>query len=1147
MGFEIYSILPWNNKILSSFTISKSISNNFDFGSSIWSPFFSFFQSVQKTDEKADDDDRFIASIMQKISTRGSPTFCSPKVEKQLLENLKDDGLLEFENKANNPYEYEILSSFKDFHKSIHSFFVPGFSLSSENCDEILERYKKYATKNEIKFFNRMIHALPDHRVGLSITPQRNMETMGLPHRINERVDFAIELPKTELSDGLKVVIEIDGIEHRGEQRKLDYIRDDQLKGKGWEVIRFDIDDIEQWSPKIGKIADVISKAIDSKALSDASIFRDDHKEEFEKILKLVQIPLAEGFLLEGIANLIFTTGKKEISIADECGLGLRLVIDSVQELLDSLCHIFELQKYSLKLVDSDADIHYFSEFDVKLFDLIERGKGVIGPNMVSTKTPPSLLLSPAREVRTDATKNDSLRYLLQLIFRKNYFLNGQLEIIETGLRREKVIGLLPTGAGKSLCYQFVSMIQPGFTIVVDPLRSLMFDQEANLRGMGITRSIAITKSGETPNYMSDRQYMDEKVSILASGQAIFGFVSPERLQMPGFMEKVRSLTPHQINYFIIDEAHCISEWGHDFRPAYLNVGRRADSLSVKGQVPTVMALTATASKNVLVDIKRELNILSNDQIVQPRSFDRKELNFIIIKTTNNQRIVVLKNLLNRINDELRKTNSDSFPSGIVFTNFVKPADVGVLNLKSELETIVDVPIDIYCGTPYKKTDYKQWELEKTLAQERFKKDISKIMVCTHSFGMGIDKPNIRFTINAMLPRSLEEFYQQAGRAGRDGGKSICGIIFTDEQSEFSDKILATEDIDYYQFINQYNNLDVKHWKQGDALRNTFFIMNTFIGENEEIDSIRSFVQNRMRLSGRSDEIIEIDFSFYIGYENEELKFERVLYRLLLVGAIEDYLKDYSEKKFIVYYRIKKPLEYYRSTFEYLEKFLTHGEMQTIRKQTVSNDPEKSILDCAEQITSFIYERIVKRRRRAIGQMLEVARIGTESTLEFRQQLLAYLEESEFSPLVSSVAMSDNLDEWFDVLHRAKDQTDLEKMVGACRRELEDHPSHPGLLFLNGLSSIYLGWDGRNDVLGALSSMSKIEINWDYHELVNRIVEETTRIDSNKMDEIVDILMERPVDMDIPRALYSRELAVLESLTLIMRNIIRELEIEEEI
>jgi len=333
------------------------------------------------------------------------------------------------------------------------------------------------------------------------------------------------------------------------------------------------------------------------------------------------------------------------------------------------------------------------------------------------------------------------LREHLQNLFGLDDFRPSQREVIEDVLRDKDVLCVMPTGAGKSLCYQLPAAIRGGLTLVVSPLISLMEDQVQQLRDEGI--SAALLNSSLSPALR--RQTMDE----LNSGFEGLLYVAPERFAAPDFREMIARFKP---SLFVIDEAHCISQWGHDFRPDYFRLGQvRADLGS-----PPCIALTATATEDVRNDIIRQLAL--HDPTIVVTGFDRPNLSYQARRIAKAQE--KLPELLDLIKSEPGST--------IVYCATRKAVDevTGILtgNFK-------DRPIFAYHAGMDATT--------RTANQEQFMSMPRAIAVATNAFGMGINKPDIRLVIHYNIPGTLEAYYQEAGRGGRDGAASRCVMLFT--------------------------------------------------------------------------------------------------------------------------------------------------------------------------------------------------------------------------------------------------------------------------------------------------------------------------------------------------------------------------------
>ena len=325
---------------------------------------------------------------------------------------------------------------------------------------------------------------------------------------------------------------------------------------------------------------------------------------------------------------------------------------------------------------------------------------------------------------------------ILKLNFGYSSFRKGQLEIIENILEKKDTLGIMPTGGGKSICYQIPAIILDGITIVVSPLISLMKDQVDALLNTGIKA----TYINSSLTYSQTNEILDD----IIKGKYKIIYIAPERLSNYDFFDKIRIV---KISQIVVDEAHCISQWGHDFRKSYLNIPHFIKKLD---QNIVVSAFTATATSVVRDDIARNLNI-NPDLFLN--SFDRENLKFLLVKGVDS--LSYIKKYL--------KQNSGK--SGIIYASTRKEVDKIFEELKIRKYKIGKY----HAGLSDKDRDFYQ---------TKFINEELDLIVATNAFGMGIDKSNVRFVIHNNLPKDLESYYQEAGRAGRDGLPSEAILIF---------------------------------------------------------------------------------------------------------------------------------------------------------------------------------------------------------------------------------------------------------------------------------------------------------------------------------------------------------------------------------
>ena len=344
---------------------------------------------------------------------------------------------------------------------------------------------------------------------------------------------------------------------------------------------------------------------------------------------------------------------------------------------------------------------------------------------------------------------------ILKQYFGYAEFRKGQSELIDALSHNRDVLGIMPTGAGKSVCYQVPAMLLPGVTLVISPLISLMRDQVQALAANGIPA--AFINSSLTENQWS------KAMSNAHNGQYKIIYIAPERLSAPSMLELAQSL---QISLIAVDEAHCISQWGQDFRPSYLDIPKFITAMQTR---PVLAALTATATPRVRDDISETLGLIN--PLIMVTGFDRPNLYFEVKQPKDKYTALI----------QYLKENDGN---GIIYCSTRKEVD-------SLTERLLN---DGYSSAKYHAG---LSDSERSKSQDDFINDNIKIIVATNAFGMGIDKSNVRFVIHYNMPQNVESYYQEAGRAGRDGLHSDCILFY------------ARKDINTALFlINQSENID---------------------------------------------------------------------------------------------------------------------------------------------------------------------------------------------------------------------------------------------------------------------------------------------------------------------------------------------------
>jgi len=1073
-----------------------------------------------------------VANIILKILRRGSNALTTPDIE---YAALKEHGLKDHVNDLSiegQEYGFEWSNpGQKNF--SPESYLTHYFNNTAFNPDSSLTSL--FDSPVEALFYNEWLpnNCIADPRHWLS--PQASLD--GLLSAINpestggRRVDFLFSHPLCE-----PLVIELDGDEHQ-DRINIDGERDQQLESLGIKVVRIQNSDVEEGnSQNLDTVKTHINKALVANESLNSS--PDPVTALVEsctwgtKLQYAITRSIQQGIFPEnGVWNILIEGGD---SVSREA------VIECAKFVL-WLDQIYSTSVAPAKIVLSDhkGEQYVYIQHELSftpggetptnlakpLHIKLDRNNGAFAEITSSLDSSPDLVIRPAflpidiavsehYQAKRASTKHlDSsnlkqpLQSFLRTIFRKREFREGQLDAVHNALRGVDSVILLPTGAGKSIIYQLSGLLLPGITIVIDPLVSLIEDQVDGLKQYGITRAIGVsahTLAGKQRSLI---------LSAIERSEYQFLLLSPERLQSPEFRNTLTSLAQGSIiNLAVIDEAHCVSEWGHDFRPSYLHLGRnlRQFCKDNSGLPPPLLALTGTASRAVLRDLLADLNISTDDSsaLIRPASFDRHELSFEIRRTKPGGTQAVLKGIINTIFNDFGLPREEFFApsgrytnSGIIFTKFVNGVD-GVGKVSQTVSQLVSSDVVLFSGKTPQGFRKESWEHNKRDFARRFKTNKAPILVATKAFGMGIDKPNIRYTIHYGMPSSLEAFYQEAGRAGRDRKDAICYIVFNEYDADFTDQLLdPSKDIESIR-----NRLkEVHRSSRDDASNSLWFHLNSFKGIATEIDAMSELLD--LILPIEHPAVKEIPFPV----RGDRTLREKAIFRLLQCGVITDYEVDFGSKKFVLHLNQFDKEKITQSILDYISASQP-GRVSDIalRLSSASTTDQKStILDVVRTFIEFIYDVIERSRRRSLQESIHAAR-EAEGNTAFRKRLLEYLQEGVDAESIQELLDKTLVDfaDWLIYVERMNNAVEAGEIRGMAIRFLESYPDHPGLLLLRGLVECMTS--DSDTVIIAQSILGACEMGVQRYtisnEQVDDLMDQLQMIARNKLKKLAEAL-----------------------------------------
>lgn len=1030
-----------------------------------------------------------LVSVAINLLERGAPTLCSAHLERTLerrhpwYKSVSDvaRGTISWQVEANlapggadgfDRLAVLGLLSSEDSSWNITPAAIDA--LGSEEEGAFLEKLKEHIPRWLIPF----IDLQPSLESVIGDPVEGNRSSF-----VDQRVDFFIPTPGL-WPNSKGIVLEVDGSQHlEGGNRILDARRDAAFAHHGVPVIRFSagsLDSIEKWD----KLASLLSR---DPLIRETELVKGEKLDHtaLEDVRQWLDIPRTSAsiqrVLLEAVYSgmLDFDAKRWCLYFSERHGEIAKIACADLAATMDAL---FCLEGRGRKMPTIEIvhqapnpcpDLGIELDLDASAWfrkSPIDAGDGN-HPTLIVTGNRSGLAIHRLRFARpvewAHIAENEervrSLEKLLIDIFRKLQFREGQIAIMDRVLGRKSAIGLMPTGGGKSLTYQMPALLQPGITIVVDPLKSLMHDQVDGLD------KIAIDKADSISSYkkQKERQVAERR---LAQGSLQFCLVSPERFQIKEFRDWLAYMRDSEIymTHLVLDEVHCVSEWGHDFRPAYLRIASvgRIHCPTYEGVLLPIIGLTATASYDVLSDVQREL-ALSEGDLVTTMTSDRKELTYQVVQLSFDEeafpRSSISRKALTLLKreklaemvmaEEQASAVSGKVRAGVIFTPWTK-SDFGAADLKEFLEgTGLQSRIAAYYGqTESISSDADVNPMLRT--QQSFIDGELDLLCATKAFGMGIDKADIRYTIHMNHPGSIEAFYQEAGRAGRDGKAATCSVLFADAKAER----------DVHEFFHSRSFPGIEQdLKVAERLLTGYPT-----GSNSEADanSLYNALKN-----------LPVGVSACVDYEYadeaatrarvqeehpipDNISLMKAIYRLALLRVIDDWTVNYNQKCVTVLAKRREPAEHVEALRSYFRRYISLGKTEAYMRPYLLGGTQPKVRDLLRCMLVFVYEEIALKRKRAEETMREAMISGaTQGPDAFREILSLYFSSKYYRDLLaaSDGGREEDLEVVWDFLDRCEGKIDDYKHLrGACQRLRVEYPGNGAFRALSAFCYVLL-------------------------------------------------------------------------------------------
>ena len=906
----------------------------------------------------------------------------------------------------------------------------------------------------EVRFWESVLPACLGADFTQWVTPQPAFSAL-LPDDVGqERADFLLYHPR--LAGPL--VVEIDGAPWHRDRTSEDDSRDRRLERAGYAVVRIPaVEVMASAGPGWDRLWALTGPARSSPIPTQT--FRAPPRRAGQLQLALLH-SMQHGLVDLGSSMLGLTTDL--VSAGDLTNEELQAVVDDFARLLADACRLYSAPLFPEGIRLGDAADEIGSRLHVAFY-ACDEGDGTVHVRELSLPFHLAWRPDPCEPALPAAIDKELAARFLERLFRIDTgFREGQYEALARVLEGQDSIVLMPTGHGKSLVYQLASFLLPGRTVIVQPVVALIRDQVRNLeKKHGIDRALGITGDIRDPG---ERAAAYRRV---AAGDSLMYFVAPERFQISAFRDALRSMVEHTpVGLIVIDETHCVSEWGHDFRTSYLRVGNTSRAcVSARGFTPPLVGLTGTASHAVLRDVQRELDILDPEAVLVPDSFDRPELTFEAVPCASGEKRPKLAELMTVTLPEkfgvdreaFRDGSGDSFFPGLIFCPH-SGGDYGVVKVQQWLERTHRWSSAYYSGKRPKRVEMSdaQWSEEKQQREEAFIEDKTRVLVCTSAFGMGVDKPNIRYTVHYGMPASIESFYQEAGRAGRDREPAHCFLLVSDDNPELNRGMLAPR----ADLTRISDEIERQGYDGDDITRCLYFHTGSFKGVGVELQRMEKLLAE----VGEPWKPGERRINYR---EANQTDLEKSVHRLVTLGVVADYTTDYSAQFFGLTMAGASREDVLRSYETYVRAYQpgkANRELERARAFVDLPDWVDFALGVASVYLEFVYSIIERGRRRAIWELLEAAQVADPE--RFRKRILRYLESTDYSVWLEKLALDPDagLGRFLELSSEVRTPDEAEQLRGEAARYLQSYPDHPSLLLARALGEV-LCLDGNWDTV----------------------------------------------------------------------------------